>query len=324
MIDRILEAVRPTWPDLEIGYPMPDHMTWALQSRRRIIYFLFAPNQRDYPALVVKLCRNTAENHELEQYLKRAQAARALLDADTGRTVPTMCLLEPINGLSAVAEKGLAGQPIDLTGWNRNQSSLVEASCSSFADWLLHFQRCTRSGQIQITRETLGELSGLLEKEYHVDESLRRKAEGIFAPLEGTVMPLVWTYGDAHPSNILLDGRGVSGVVDWEGCRPDQLPIFDWFQYSVCLAQELLKSHTAADTPVARVTEACLTLVQEPRTRIAAVLQDQTRVFLSGLGLGPQVLPLFLVFLVKYFTLDSNTHSPQDKQVLVRQVLAEV
>ena len=317
MINQVLDAVRQVWHILEIAQPMPDSMHYVLQSRHRVIFFLFAQGNVDRPLVVVKLTRDPTQNHLLERSVERAQHVRMLLDDTMQATVPAMSLLGPINGLLGVAEQALPGEPFETAAISGSRDTVVNG-CSAFADWLVRFQACTQTGSFGVTRDWLrSALVDPLEKMAGIDNRHRSLVEDMMVKLAGLQVPLVWAYGDTHPSNILLrDGR-VSGIVDWEGTIPGQWPVFDWFQFILSLAQELIKTQYPRDR-LQRAIVACSLLIGQPTTRLAAVLQQQTKRFLSLINLEPELaLPLFLVFLVHYYWFD-------DKETLVQRVSTEL
>jgi hypothetical protein len=319
MINQILDAVRQAWPALEIEQPVPNHMYYVLQSRRRVIFFLFAPDDTHHPLVVVKMNRDPAYNHLLKQSVERARQVRTLLDPTMQATVPSMRLLKPINGLAGVAERALPGQPLETSIIGSNGHARLANGCCAFADWLVRFQACTRGDSLEITLDglepilfrPLAELSG-------VGDTRKLLVKDIARALLGLQIPLVWAYGDAHPSNILLSRDLVSGVVDWEGATPNQWPVFDWFQFTLSWTQELIKARYPSMDRVERATTACALLSGQPNTRLATVLRQQTARFLSAIDLDPELaLPLFLVFLVGYYWFD-------DKETLVQRVLAQL
>ena len=265
------------------------------------------------------MSRDPAHNHLLERTVERAQQVRTLLDPTMQTTVPSMRLLEPINGLVGVAEKALPGRPLDTSTVSGNRDTMLANGCRAFADWLVHFQACTRGSSLEITRRTLESLLlRPLEELPGIDDTHKSLVGDIAEVLLGLQVPLVWTYGDAHPSNILLDNGIVSGVVDWEGATPGQWPVFDWFQFMLSLAQELIKAQYPSMDRLQRATAACELLIGQPDTQLAAELHQQTARFLSAINLRPELaLPLFLVFLVSYYWFDG-------REALVQRVLAQL
>jgi hypothetical protein len=318
MINQILDAVRQVWHTLEIDRPVPNHMYYVLQSRRRVIFFLFAPDSTRYPLVVVKMSRDPAQNHLLEECVERAQQVRALLDPAMMATIPKKSLLRPINRLAGIAEKALPGRPFEISAVAGSRDTTLADGCRAFSDWLARFQTCTQSGWLEITRGVLEPLLLHPLEALGVDDTHRALVEDIAEGLVGLHVPLVWAYGDAHPSNILLNGGTVSGVIDWEGASPGQWPVFDWFQFMLSLAQQLVKAQHPSMNTLQQTIAACELLMKPPNTRLAVVLHHQTIRFLSSANLCPElVLPLFLVFLIGYYWFD-------DKEALVQQVVAQL
>lgn len=319
MIQQLLDEVRRAWPVLEINQPAPNQMRYVLQSRSRVIFFLFAADNTDHPLVILKMQRDPAQNHKLERSVQRAQQVRMLLDGSIRATVPAMSLLLPINGLVCVAEKALPGRPLESALLSNDCDRIVAKGCRAFADWLVHFQACTCCSWLEISREALELLLFRpLEKFIGVDDTYRALVEDATESLLGVEVPLVWAYGDAHPSNILLNEGTVSGVVDWEGTSPERWPTFDWFQFVLSWAQELIKAQDPSLNRLQRATAACQLLTRHPITPLAAVLQQQTARFLSAINLDPELaLPLFWVFLIGYYWFDN-------KEALIRSVLANI
>ena len=316
MINQILDSVRQAWPSLGIDRPVPDQLYFVFQSRRRIIFFLFAPDNTRHPLVVVKMNRNPAQNHLLQQSVERAQQVRTLLDPRLQATVPSMKLLEPINGLVGVVEQALPGRPFDTSTVG---DTILANGCRVFADWLVHFQACTQSCSLEITQGVLESiLLSRLAEFPRVDDTHKLLVEEIAGALVGLQVPLVWAYGDTHPSNILLKNGMVSGVVDWEGASSGQWPVFDWFQFILSLSQELLKALSPSMNRLQRATAACEFLIGKSDTRLTAVLHQQTVRFLSSINLHPElIMPLFLVFLIGYYWFD-------DKEALIQRVLVQL
>ena len=316
MIAEILDAVRQVWHTLEITEPMPNSIHYVLQSRHRVILFLFAEGNGSHPLVVVKLARTPAQNHLLERSVKRASHIRTLLDDEMKATVPLMSLLRPINGLLGIAEPALPGEPFE-TATATSSWDTIANGCAVFADWLVRFQAHTRmSSQVITAHQLESVLSNTLEKISVMDHRSQTWVKALSKELIGLQIPLVWAYGDAHPSNILLENGRVSGVVDWEGATSGQWPVFDWFQFLLSLAQELIKARCHVDR-VQRAVMACRMLAGPPTTRLAKILQEQTERYLSLIGLDPKLaLPLFLVFLIHYYWFE-------DKGTLLQRVLTE-
>jgi len=80
---------------------------------------------------------------------------------------------------------------------------------------------------LEPTRLLTGALSRRRAQRSNID-ALERLADRLCASLEGRATVLSWIHGDYWPGNILTNSNGnVSGIVDWEFARPDDLPSFD-------------------------------------------------------------------------------------------------
>jgi hypothetical protein len=319
MIDQILTAVRTVWHGLEIDKPLPDRVYYIMQSRRRVIFFLFDAYETAQPLVVVKMNRDPAQNRSLEQSVQQLQQMRILLDTAIRDTVPPMMFLPPINGLVGVVEKALPGQPFETALVTRNRTSMVEEGCSAFAAWLVCFQACTQHKNFTVTHASVESLVlSPLRRLTSVEHKHKALLNNIAEALINLRVPLVWSIGDVHPSNILLNNKRVSGIVDWEGGSPDRWPTFDWFQFLLSLAQELIKAQHPGMTKLQRATMASKLLIERPTTPLAAVFHRQTTRFFSFTHFDPElVLPLFLVFLV-------NDYWFEPKESLVSEVLASL
>lgn len=71
--------------------------------------------------------------------------------------------------------------------------------------------------------------------------AMRRLSEELHQALTGRTLCLSWVHGDFVPGNILVapDGGKLTGIVDWELARPDDLPVLDVLQ--LLLSTRLLK-----------------------------------------------------------------------------------
>lgn len=78
----------------------------------------------------------------------------------------------------------------------------------------------------RIVNEPAGRLQSVLTAP---DQArLDRLVESLHGDLSGRITRHGWVHGDLHPGNLLFDvGGAVSGIVDWEQARPDDLPAID-------------------------------------------------------------------------------------------------
>lgn len=306
MIEDIIAAVAQVWPDLGVEGAMPAHYDWVVQSRSRVIVFLFAPNDTAYPSLVVKIPRSSQDTSKLLNCVRASRAVRKLVPPALQETIPIKAPLPVAGGLTGMVEQGLPGAPVDVAGMSIGDTRALRKACQPFREWLVAFQRGTRAGGIGITSEMVDDLVLPLEPLGVGGRHIARTRD-ICARLVGQSFPLVWAYGDAHPSNVLLRHGRVSGAVDWEGSSPEQWPVYDWFQFCVSLVDELFKAHRPSLSRADRLAAACGAIAKPGDGRMGAALQEETRRFFSEASLDPHLLlPFFLAFLIRYLWVDDK------------------
>jgi len=213
-------------------------------------------------------------------------------------------------------ETPLRGEPIAPRALNSLRPQAAARDCHAFAEWLLAFQRQTVAGHEHITETTLAEmlfdpLRGYLEPGHQgQDEAWLEETS---KTLIGFAMPFGWRYGDAHPSNILIDGKAVSGVVDWGGSEPTEWPVMDWFHFALTYAIECCKKTHPSWKRTDLVDHALRLIICPPASGVAHVLRAETSRFLFSYGLDMDAYPaLLMIFLLKLWW-------PGDKMMLVNQ-----
>jgi hypothetical protein len=213
-----------------------------------------------------------------------------------------MVLLPPIYGRCFIVEQGLPGAPMGIVRLDSGGRRIAESAGLAFSSWLAQFQSCTTSGHITVTRPMLHSMLQPVLEELGVDRTGATSVYQVVEPLAGSLLPLVWSYGDAHPTNLLLRDGEISGVVDWEGMQPDRWPTRDWFQFLMSMVQEHLKVHAPRMDAEQRVLAAIDLLLEEPVTPLGRICHRWTQHFFASTDIDPELArPLFLVFLFDYF-----------------------
>lgn len=319
MIDRIIESALEHWEELWPGTPHPADLRYVLQSRQRVILFLFDAKKKGNKLVgVIKISRHVEENDRLERSVRLVSKVRQQLDGQVLETVPKAILLEPVHGLSASLEQGLPGEPMPfgfipwvVTRWHRR-------NWQAWRQWLTEFQRQTVNDSIAINARMIDEMivPGLvraLERDpaaSHVIHDLQVVAR----ELDGFVIRKVWRYGDAHRSNILICRGRVSGVVDWEAVEADHYwPTSDWFQFAFQYLVELCRVKFPKASYSERGGKAIDMLLQPADSSLTSMIQEQTRTFLDTWGVKAWAIPAFFVtFLARFYW-------PWDKGALLKR-----
>ncbi len=293
MIERILGSTRAHWREVFPDGTPPTDFRFTLQSRRRIIFFLFDPSSPiSDPMAVVKVSRTLADNAVLEQSLVSLAAVRLRLSRSALlETVPLAVALEPVRGLSASLERALPGDPMSLSGgapWSAHSNNW-----EAWRRWLLGFQRATAAPPEILSQFPIDQTIG-----YELTEGLSWRDLGcINEKLNKVPMGIAWRVGDAHHSNILIQKRAVSGFVDWEGAGPFHWVVNDWLHFAFQYFYELYRAREKTSAKLVLAQRAIDALVNPPTTPMTEMARSQTIAFLASHDLSPDLLlPLLLLF----------------------------
>ena len=308
MIKEILFNVREDWDNLGFDYPLSDEPNIILQSRKRIIIFIFDPTKADHPQVVVKLYRDKTESNRLNGYVRNVQDVRTGADILTKETIPYMKVFYLHDRLPGVIEKGLPGRPINVL------FNIQESEFHAFAEWLLHFQKEVENKLENISYEFIEALKKKLAVQYNIDPELFQ-VDQILQPLTGLETNTVYAVGDTHPSNILIHKGKISGVIDWEGTSFNKLRFYDWFQFELSVAQEYIKVKSPSINQTERVNLAFELIFDPSNTKLGEFLDRQTDFYLNSAGLPSDLkLSLFLLFLIDYYWI-------ANKDIVIRNFL---
>jgi len=308
MIKEILFNVREDWDNLGFDYPLSDEPNIILQSRKRIIIFIFDPTKADHPQVVVKLYRDKSESNRLSGYVQHVQGVRAKADILLKETIPYMKEFNLQDRIPGVIEKGLPGRPINVL------FNIQESEFHAFAEWLLHFQKEVENKLENISYEFIEALKKKLTVQYNIDPELFQ-VDQILQPLTGLETNTVYAVGDTHPSNILIHKGKISGVIDWEGTSFNKLRFYDWFQFELSVAQEYIKVKSPSINQTERVNLAFELIFDPSNTKLGEFLDRQTDFYLNSAGLPSDLkLSLFLLFLIDYYWI-------ANKDIVIRNFL---
>ncbi|MBN1483922.1 MAG: phosphotransferase [Chloroflexia bacterium] len=322
MIDILLRRVLDNWAQLYPGSPPPTALQHILQSRRRVIFFLFAPGQLEIPLAVIKLSRHPAQNEQLEKTVSVIRTVRGLLGPPLEQTVPRTISLGQIQDLGCIVESALPGDPMRLDTSLWRSAAVAQKNVRAFATWLERFQKKvstgkqTFNGDVLLDQVLLPLERGLAKSPSNFD--LSNISSLLEQRLQGLPVPLVWSYGDTHHSNFLMQKGQISGAVDWEGAAPKQWPWLDWFQFVFQYAVEFCRKKNPAWDSVVCGKTAIDMLLARPEDRIANILQRETTTFISHLGYDRDlIVPLFITFLARLYW-------PEHKDLLLSHALAHI
>jgi aminoglycoside phosphotransferase len=168
------------------------------------------------------------------QAAQRRELAGLRLAAETaasaGARVPGILREGRLRGRPYLVEEAVAGEKAaEVLG--REPGRLPEV-LAALARWLQAWNRGTAQPRAlsegDVERYLLGParaLRGELGRGGAYEAQLQRLGQSLL----GRAFPFVATHGDLTMVNVLLDGRGAPGIIDWETAEPDGLPLADFF-----------------------------------------------------------------------------------------------
>ncbi len=254
---------------------------WRRQNSQVVLHCF---SDRDMePLAVAKIALTTTSTvnleHEAEALTRLGVSARI-----AGAQVPQIKELKQIDGNAVLLETVVHGKLLaDL--FARRPDSLLR-HIEHLAAWLERWNQSTITTKpldsVQLARDILAPaalLAPLLEngKEYQ-DWLIERCAK-----LAGIPVPLVATHNDLTMYNVLLDGHGQLGVVDWDKGREEGLPLVDFFY---ALTDAVAATQGYVDRP--RAFEACFA----PAGRYAHVAGPLLKRLIKVIGIPVEVADL--------------------------------
>ena len=152
MIEVTAKLLSSVWHELEIDRSVPERICTVLQSRNRIVVFVFDQLDASHPLVVLKIARSIEHDCRLRRSVTSAQTVRAMVDPELQVTIPTMAFLPNVQGTAVVVEKALNGDMFSISGIRRRFVRKLDLQCRAFADWLVHFHGCTQTGLVTIDK----------------------------------------------------------------------------------------------------------------------------------------------------------------------------
>jgi hypothetical protein len=210
---------------------------------------LFFPVGGGGPAMVAKVPTTDAAAVAVERERRLLDAVGELDLGPLRRTVPRVLGTLEFGGRPVVLMTAVPGTPMSTAyhGWRHRASpASVTADFRAAAAWLEVFQRRTATTWASDQREP--DLAAPLGRRFAADpvvaqvvDRLRGLQDSI---VEAGCRPAA-VQGDLWFGNVLLAGRSVSGVVDWEHGALAGHPARDWARFALGYAL-YLDRHTAA------------------------------------------------------------------------------
>ncbi len=305
MFDEILALLLPRWPELLPECAPPKRWQPVLLGKNRVILFLYEDAGRnETPLLIVKINRRPGDSTRDQRWAETLLAMRARMSPSLARTIPRCAFLGLVNGLHCWAETVVPGRPMPLPRPATPAESLSR-DVAAVAKWLADLHGQTADGFWEPDEKDWQErIFAPMAACCHAPgdaEMLCALVEAASRRLSGRALTAGWGYGDANPSNFLLEDGRVSGAFDWTAGGPSRWRVVDWpyfaffYAFSYC-EQAGRRKHSTTDDAQAAL-DICLGAASTP---IARVLQDATGRFFGGQNVDLSWLPwLYLAMLAR-------------------------
>lgn len=234
--------------------------------------------ERGAAPVVAKVALDPAApaSREAERLSRLGPVAR-----QAGARVPELLAVFELQGLPVLLETQVDGE-IAAPRLTR-RPSLLEGVLVRVCDWLERWQAASSRRrplpQEQLERELLAPaelLAPMLSNGSAYLAALRERC----ARLVGAPVPLVASHNDLTMWNVLVDGDGPPGIIDWEAAEEATLPLKDFFYVA---ADAVAATGGYANRP--RAVQECFARDGEPAALVARL---QARLA-GSLGLEPDL-----------------------------------
>lgn len=222
---------------------------WRGQSGTAVLYRFSDDDAQPSTVAKISLTKTLAVKHTNEAALinRFGPSARS-----SGARVPHPLLVEEIDGHPVLLQTVIGGQ--SLAALLASKPSRLFDFMERVTSWLQRWNLSTkviRRLDIELLDQELLAPAALLAPLLEQGEEYRHWLRMQCVTATGTPMPFVTTHNDLTMSNVLLDEQGSLGIVDWETCREEALPLVDFF-YSMTDAVAATRGYI--DRPKAFVT----------------------------------------------------------------------
>jgi aminoglycoside phosphotransferase len=220
----------------------------------KVTVLLFPPGQR-LPGYVAKVPTTDAAAQSIEREAGvLAEIARADL-GPLGSTVPQVVTMAEHTGWPVLVTSALPGRAM-IAAYHRwrhtARPAAVAADFAAAASWLSELQHRTGSGHVGLASmiEGVGPAIALrFGDEPDIASDLAAVAD-LARRLARYEVPDTVVHGDFWPGNLLVEGRRVCGVIDWESGRLAGPPTRDLARFVISYSL-YLDRHTARGRRVA-------------------------------------------------------------------------
>jgi hypothetical protein len=260
VIPPLTEVLRARWSDLRPGRPPVASAIVAGVDRSpaakvTLVFFDTAGGL----AAVAKVARTSASEPALEREFENLTDLWAMRVPSVLEWVPEPLLLERVQGRLALVQAPLRGRPMTAAYYTPGHvadRALVAKDFGLAAGWLRDFQRQTAAGAGVLDEGLLEQWVGGVVNAYRDEVGWDVVEERLFAEvlrrgkeLLGLPLPAVAVHGDFWMGNLLVDGSGLRGVIDWERGRPSGPALLDVYKFPTSYALYMDRGYPGGVVP---------------------------------------------------------------------------
>lgn len=194
----------------------------------------FVVTSRESPGaerVVVKIPATAAAGDAVDREGRMLVAIRRLGLGALASTVPRYVESLAVEGRPVLVSTAVPGTPMSV-GYHRwthtARKELVRRDLESAFEWLAAFQSSTAHGTTPVVwpGAVLDAVRGRWDGHPALAPAVTR-LQVAQEQLLGSILPTTAVHGDFWFGNLLVDGRAVTGVVDWEAATPEGCPLRD-------------------------------------------------------------------------------------------------
>ncbi len=216
---------------------------------------LLIPIGSERPSLAIKIPTTAAAEATIAAERTVLLDLQTRLPSDVLASVPALKDIPEAQGRPWLVTTALPGVPMTTRyhAWRHvSNPTAVDADFRAVEAWLARFQSASAGPRSPLDMD--GGTTELLRRRFAgdplLDERLARLSD-IHSRLRSTTTPRTAVHGDFWFGNVLVAGKQISGVIDWEGGAASGEPVRDLVRFTLSYAL-YLDRHTRPGRRVAR------------------------------------------------------------------------
>ena len=216
---------------------------------------LLIPIGSERPSLAIKIPTTAAAEATIAAERTVLLDLQTRLPSDVLASVPALKDIPEAQGRPWLVTTALPGVPMTTRyhAWRHvSNPTAVDADFRAVEAWLARFQSASAGPRSPLDMD--GGTTELLRRRFAgdplLDERLARLSD-IHSRLRSTTTPRTAVHGDFWFGNVLMAGKQISGVIDWEGGAASGEPVRDLVRFGLSYAL-YLDRHTRPGRRVAR------------------------------------------------------------------------